>query len=428
MRKKLLAAFLTATMVVAAMTGCGNSGTSGSGTADSGNSSNGGGATGTTDVSLKVYCPQNQVDTGIMEQQQQAFAAAHPEYNITWTTEIVGEDKCAESILKDVGAAADVFMFANDQLPSLVEAGAIARLGGDAETMVKETNAESVIATVAVGDAIYAIPFTHNTFFMFYDKTILDESDIVSLEQIMAKETADNVYNFYFESAGGWKLGAYYYGAGLSIFGADGSDLSAGVDWNNATGVAVTNYLIDLINNPKCAYDGEISVSELAGDHRLGAWFDGSWNYDLYKGILGDDLGMAVIPTFNPDGNDYQMLGFYGSKCIGVNAKSQNMAAAVAFATFLGNEENQVLRYELSAQIPANINASESEAVKADPLAAILIKESNEASVAQPTNSVFSARYWTYANTIPTEIRSGEITKDNVQQKLDTFVDAMTAE
>ena len=110
---------------------------------------------GTTDVALKVYCPQNQVDTGIMEQQQQAFAAAHPEYNITWTTEIVGEDKCAESILKDVGAAADVFMFANDQLPSLVEAGAIARLGGEAETMVKETNAESVIATVTVDDAVY---------------------------------------------------------------------------------------------------------------------------------------------------------------------------------------------------------------------------------------------------------------------------------
>ena len=426
MKKKLLAVLLTAVMATAAMTGCGGSDASGSSAAGStsgGAASNGGG---TTDVTQKVYCTQNQVDTGIMEQQQQAFAAAHPEYNITWTTEIVGEDKCQESVLKDVGAAADVFMFASDQLPSLVEAGAIARLGGDTEAMVKETNAESVVATVTVNDAVYGIPFTHNTFFMFYDKTILDESDIVSLEKIMDKETADNVYNFYFESAGGWKLGAYYYGAGLSVFGPDGNDVSAGVDWNNATGVAVTNYLIDLINNPKCAYDGEISVSELAGDHRIGAWFDGSWNYDLYKGILGDDLGMAVIPTFNPDGNDYQMLGFYGSKCIGVNAKSQNMAAAVAFATFLGNEENQVLRYELSAQIPANINASESEAVKADPLAAILIKESNEASVAQPANSEFSARYWTYANTIPTEIRSGAITKDNVQQKLDTFVSAMT--
>ena len=43
---------------------------------------------------------------------------------------MVGEDKCQESVLKDVGEAADVFMFASDQLPSLVEAGAIARLRG----------------------------------------------------------------------------------------------------------------------------------------------------------------------------------------------------------------------------------------------------------------------------------------------------------
>ena len=415
--KKFFVTLLAAAVAVTSLAGCGGGSAPTQGTTAPKE---------VQEVTLKVWCPQNQVDTGIMAQQQAAFASEHPEYNIKWVTEVVGEDKCQESVLKDVGEAADVFMFASDQLPSLVEAGAVARLGGATEAMVKETNADSVIATVTVDDAIYGIPFTHNTFFMFYDKTLLNESDIVSLEKIMAKETADNVYNFYFESAGGWKLGAYYYGAGLSIFGPDGSDLEAGVDWNNATGVAVTNYLIDLIHNPKCAYDGEISVSELAGDHRIGAWFDGSWNYGLYKGILGDDLGLAVIPTFNPDGTDYQLLGFYGSKCIGVNAKSSNMAAAVAFAAYLGNEENQILRYELSAQIPANVVASESEKVKADPLASVVIKEANTASVAQPANSVFSARYWTYANAIPTEIRSKEITKENVQQKLDAFVDAMT--
>lgn len=381
-----------------------------------------------TDVSLKVWCPQNQVDTGIMEQQQAAFAAEHPEWNITWTTEVVGEDKAQESVLKDVEAAADVYFFANDQLESLVDAGAIARLGGETEAYVRENTAESVLATACIDDALYAIPFTHNTFFMFYDKTILGEEDITSLENIMAKETAENVYNFYFESAGGWKLGAYYYGAGLNVFGENGSDLAAGVDWNNETGVAVTNYLIDLINNPKCAYDGEIAVSELIAEHRLGAWFDGSWNYDTYKEALGDDMGIAVIPTFNPDGTDYQLKGFYGSKCIGVNAHSKNMAPAVAFAAFLGNEENQLLRYELSAQIPANIKASENEAVKNDPLAAVIVEEANTASVAQPINSVFSSRYWTYANAIPTEIRSGEINKDNVQAKLDDFVASMTAE
>lgn len=380
------------------------------------------------DIALKVWVPQNQVDTGIIELQEQAFAAEHPEWNITWTTEVVGEDKAQESVLKDVAAAADVFMFASDQLPTLVDAGAIARLGGETEAYVRENTAESVLATACIDDALYAIPFTHNTFFMFYDKTIMDENDITSLENIMAKETADDVYNFYFESAGGWKLGAYYYGAGLSVFGPEGNDLAAGVDWNNETGVAVTNYLIDLINNPKCAYDGEIAVSELIGDHRLGAWFDGAWNYDSYHDVLGDDMGIAVIPTFNPDGTDYQLKGFYGSKCIGVNAQSQNMAAAVAFAAYLGNEENQLLRYEKSAQIPANINAGNSEAVKADPLATVIVEEANTASVAQPSNSVFSARYWTYANAIPTEIRSGEINKDNVQAKLDDFVASMTAE
>ena len=445
-KKKICAMFLTMAMAATLLAGCGNDAGSGDGSSQGGEaqgsssqgsdaqgggteSASGGAASGETqDVALKVWCPQNQIDTGTMSQMQEAFAAAHPEYNITWTTEVVGEDKCQDEVLKDVGNAADVFLFSNDQLPQLVEAGAIAQLGGDAEAMVKNDMSESVADTVMIDGKVYGIPFTHNTFFMYYDKTLLDESDITSLEKIMAKETADDVYNYYFESAGGWKLGCYYYGAGCSIFGPDGSDLSAGVDWNNETGLAVTNYLIDLINNPKCAFDGEITVSELIESHRLGAWFDGSWNYQLYHDALGDDLGMAVIPTFNPDGTDHQLLGFYGSKAIGVNAQSQNMVAAVQFAAFIGNEENQILRYELSQQVPANKAAGSSEKVMADPLATVLVNESNMASVAQPVNSVFSARYWSYAGAIPTEIRSGEITKDNAQEKLDAFVAAMTAE
>lgn len=190
MKRKALASVLTAAMALALFTGCGNEGNEGSGEG----SSTPGGSTGenseVTDVALKVWCPQNQVDSGIMEEQQTAFAAEHPEWNITWTTEIVGEDNCKTEILKDVDAAADVFLFSSDQLIELVDTGAIAQLGGAAEAMVKDTNSEAVRATAMVGDATYAIPFTHNTFFLFYDKTIMDESDVTSLEKIMAKETA----------------------------------------------------------------------------------------------------------------------------------------------------------------------------------------------------------------------------------------------
>lgn len=416
--KKLLVTLLTTAMAVGLLAGCGNS---------AGSDGQSGGVSG-GDITLKVWCPQNQLDTGAMDQMQKAFAEAHPEWNITWKNEVVGEDKCADELLKDVDNAADVFLFSNDQLPKLVEAGAIAQLGGDTEKMVKEEIEDYVVSTVMDDGKVYGIPFTHNTFFMFYDKTILDESDVTSLEKIMAKQTADNVYNYYFESAGGWKLGCYYYGAGCTIFGPEGNDLSAGVDWNNATGLAVTNYLIDLINNPKCAYDGEITVDELIQSHRLGAWFDGSWNYENYKKVLGDDLGLAVIPTFNPDGKDYQLKGFYGSKAIGVNAHSKNMAAAVAFAAFIGNEENQLLRYELSAQVPVNKKAIANEKLKDSPIVAVLVAESNTASVVQPVNSVFASRYWSYAGAIPTEIRSGAINKGNAQEKLDAFVKSMTAE
>lgn len=403
--KKLLALAMIATMSMTMLAGCGNK---------------------TEGVTLKVWVPQNQLDSGIITAQQEAFAAAHPEWEITWITEVVGEDVAKENILKDVEAAADVFLFSSDQLVELVNAGAIARLGGETEKMVKETIAESVQATAMVGDAVYGIPFTHNTFYMYYDKTLMNEEDIKTIEGIVNKDTPDDVYNFYFESGGGWKLGAWYYGAGLSVFGEDGYDMEAGVDWNNETGVAVTEYLIDLINNPKVAYDQEISVSELIENHRLGVWFDGSWNDPTWVKILGDDLGRAVIPTYNLNGEDIQLKGFYSSKCIGVNATSKNMEAAVAFAAFLGNEENQLLRFEKSGQIPANISASNSEAVQNDPLAAVIAEEVNVASVTQPTSAEFTSKYWNYANTIPTEIRSGELTKDNVQAKLDQFVKAMT--
>ena len=415
--KKFCAALLTAAMAATALTGCGGDG-----------DTSGGESGGVQNISLKVWCPSNQVETGIMKQQQEAFAAEHPEWNITWTTEVVGEDTCQDSVLKDVGAAADVFMFASDQLPSLVDAGAIAQLGGSTEAMVREENAENVVATVSMNGNIYAIPFTHNTYFMYYDKTLMGDEDVTSIEKIMAKQTADNVYNYYFESSGGWKLACYYYGAGLSVYGKNGDDLEAGVDWNNATGIAVTNYLIDLKNNQKCAFDSDLTVSELISEHRLGVWFDGSWNYNSYHDVLGDDLGFATIPTFNPDGNDYQLLSFYSSKAIGVNAQSKNMGAAVAFAAYLGNADNQLLRFQMSAQAPTSTKASANEAVLADALTSVLVEESNNYSVAQPVSSTFSARYWSNAGAISTEIKSGEITKANVQEKMDTFVNAMMQE
>ena len=376
-------------------------------------------------VTLKIWAPANQIETGIMEKMCESFQIAHPELNIRFVQEIIGEDTVTSQILRDVTEAADVFFFANDQIEDLRQAGAIARLGGNTEIMIHSTMPQTVVDTVTVEGKTYGIPFTHNTFFMFYDKTLLDENDIRSLDLIMGKPTADNVYNFMMDPAGGWKGGAFYYGAGLTIYGADQVSYEEGCNWNNDIGIAVTEYLIGLMNNPKCIQSDDARVEELAGEHRLGAWFDGAWNYDMYKEVLGDNLGLAPLPTFTAGGETYQLRGFYGSKAIGVNAQTRYMEEAVALAAFLANEEMQILRFEESAQIPTNKNAGESQAIQSDELAVVIMTQADIAAVMQPTNANFGAHYWSNAGALFTEIRSGILHRENVREKMDTFCRAM---
>ncbi len=426
---KLMALLMVTTLIISSFAACGKK--SGSDTDDNDAATKAPEATQAVtpeDVTLNVWAPENQVTPGTIDSMCKSFQALHPEWNIKFTVNTQGEDTAKDEILKDVSAAGDVFFFASDQLQELVNAGAIAKLGGSTEEMVKTTMAQSVVDTATVDGSIYAIPFTHNTFFMYYDKTLLTEDDIKSLDTIMAKETAEGVYNFCFDSAGGWKLAAWYYGAGNTIYGASATDYAAGCDWNNATGLAVTNYLIDLINNPKCAYADDVSLTELAAAHKIGAWFTGSWDYTTYKEALGDDLGVAVIPTFNLNGTDYQLKGFYGSKCIGVNAQAKYPEVAVAFAAYLGGEEMQKQRFVETAQVPTNLTVGESAEVQADAVAAVLVEEANIASVMQPSTSEFTSRYWANVSAFATEIRSGDFNKNNAQEKLDTFVATLKVE
>ncbi len=436
--KKILSLFLAVLMLAALMASCASpspstpattsSSPSPSQAASESSSPSPSEAVTAEDVALKVWAPIRQIEKGIISQMCDEFKVAHPEWNITFTVEAQEEDTLKDSLLKDVAAAGDIFFFSADQTAELVNAGAIAKLGGAAADLVKNEMAETVANTVTVDGSIYAVPFTHNTFFMFYDKTLMTEEDVKTVEGIMSKKTADDVYNFCFDDAGGWKLGAWYYGAGNTVYGADGNDFAAGCDWNNATGVAVTKYIMDLLANKKCAYNADVTVSELIATHRLGAWFDGAWNYQSYKDVLGDNLGLAVLPTFSPNGTAAQLKGFYGSKAVGVNPQAKNMPAAVAFASFINNAEMQILRFTLGNEIPTNKNASTDPAVVADELASVIMAEADMASVIQPANALFGSHYWTNTTALMADIKGGVVTAANVQEKLDAFVAKMNAE
>ena len=422
MKKKVLSLLLVAAMGVSMLVGCGGGNQQAGGNNTQKPSTENAGTEKPAEVqkvTLKVWAPENQQE--VLQKQAAAFNEAYKDkWEVTFEFGMVGDDKAKDEVLKDVEAAADVFFFANDQIKELVAAGAIAKLGGDAEALVKGKMAESVYTTVTVDGSIYAIPYTHNTFFMYYDKTIMTEEDLKSLDTIIAKETADGVYNFLFDGGGGWKLGAWYYAAGLSVYGMDGTDLKAGCNWNNETGVAVTNYIIDMHANKKVAVG--MDVTELISNHKLGAWFGGDWELKAFTDALGDDLGYTVIPTYGLDGKQVQMKSFYGSKAVGVNAKSKNPAVAVAFATFINTGDQQALRFEISKVIPTNSDAANTDAVKSNALANVIMKEANECAIMQPYSKEFSSEYWTPCTALCDDIKAKVITKENVKAKLDEWV------
>ena len=158
----------------------------------------------TEEVALSVWAPQEDQakDNNWLDKTEKAFEKAHPEYKITWKNDVVSEADAADTVEKDPSAAADVYMFANDQLGRLVDAGAIGEVGTNELKQVKEQNTQSLIDSVSNGGKVYGVPYTTNTWFMYYDKSAFSADDIKSLDSMLAKAKVA------FPMTNGWYLQA----------------------------------------------------------------------------------------------------------------------------------------------------------------------------------------------------------------------------
>lgn len=137
----------------------------------------------TQDVTLTVWAPQeDQADDygNWLGKMEENFAAAHPEYNITWKNEVCQEGDVGDKVVQDPENSADVYLFANDQIGKLKDANAIAELGGKTLDQIKADNSEVVVDSVTQDGAVYGVPFTTNTWFMYYNKSMVSEDEIKS--------------------------------------------------------------------------------------------------------------------------------------------------------------------------------------------------------------------------------------------------------
>ena len=424
MKKKALSLFLVAAMA-ASMAGCGSKDNStattdnSSTTTDSAASTEAGSASSDEEAwsgTLTVWSPQEDQDTGWLKEQCDAFNAAHPNWDITFEFGVCAEGDAKTNVTTDVESAADVYMLANDNIPDLVSANALSELGGNYLDQVKTQNSETIVTSVTYNDGVYAFPFTSNTWFMYYDKSVFSDDDIKSLDTMLSKGKVS------FPLSNSWYIQAFYAGNGCTLFG-DGTDEAAGIDFGGDKAAAVTNYLVDLVANPNFINDQDGAGIAGLRDGSVNAIFSGSWDAESVKEALGDNYGVAALPAFTVDGNECQMKSFAGSKAIGVNPNCENPQVAMSLAAYLAGTDAQQAHYDERNIIPSDTSITPSD----DPVATATAAVLDHCSIMQPIVSAMS-NYWSPAENMGKNLVAGDVTHDNAAEKTEDMNTAMNTD
>lgn len=421
--KKLVAMGLSMAMVTGMFAGCGKKDDNSGSTSDKGTSKQ----EETKDVSLTVWGPQEDqakvdgYDEGILKAMCEKFNEDHPEWNITFKYGVCSEGDAKDVVTKDVDAAADVYMYANDQIPILAKAGALSKLGGKNVEDMKANNDSKMADSVTYEGDVYGFPFTSNTWFMYYDKSKYTEDEVKSLDTMMAKDLGSGNTNFAFPLDNSWYIAAFYYAGGGQLFGEDGTDADAGCNFDDENGVAVTKYLAKLTSNKNFSNEKEGSSLSKFKKGTLGAYCTGSWDAKAIKDALGDNFAVTTIPTININGTDGQMKSFAGSKAIGVNPTCSDPEVAVALAAYLAGEECQQIRFDTRGIIPTNTTVAKSDSVLGDAVAQAQAAEIAEAAVVQPMLDEMG-EYWTPAETMGKELVQGNVKESNAEEKTKAMV------
>ena len=388
-------------------------------------------------ITLTVW--GSQEDQEMLKEMCAAYAAANPDKEYKFLFGVQGEGDAADKVLNDVTSGPDVFSFASDQINKLIAGGALARIGGQAEADVKANNTATSVqsASVTIGgeSQLYAYPCTEdNTLFLYYDKSVIGEDDIDSLGDLLdAAEAAGKKVHFKLNDDG-WYLSSFFFTYPELKYEVtyDEALVETAVDINydDEKGLAVMKALAGYVNHPALVIQTDDSkliagfTPTAEGVVEVAAGVSGIWNAKSIEGILGDNMGVAKLPTVEIDGEEKQLTTFMGCKLIGVNGYSKNKAEAHKLAQWLTNEQNQIKRYETRGFGPSNIAAANNENVKNDKVLSAVLAQSkfSRAQTSVPSN------YWTPMGALITpfiEMKEADTLKDITDDQLREYLKAL---
>lgn len=376
-------------------------------------------------------------DQEMLKEMCDAFAKANPQNKYTFQFGVQGEGEAADKVLNDVQSGPDVYSFSSDQINKLFAGGALARVGGDIESDIKKVNtAESVnAATITINNEnqLYAYPCTgDNCLFLYYDKSVYkNPDDVKSLDTILsiANDAGKKVH--FKLNDDGWYLSSFFFAKPELKYEVTYNDKMAeqkvDINFDSKDGLDVMKSLRTyLMNNALVAQTDDSKIiaafTEKNGKREAAAAVSGTWNVATIKKLLGDNMGVAKLPSVKINEKDTQLSGYMGYKMIGVNGYSKNKGEAHKLAQWLTNESNQLKRFEKRGFGPTNIKVTDMEKVKKNEVIAAVLDQAqyNRAQKSVP------ATYWTPMASLITPIITAKANGTQVTDAmLQSYLDAL---
>ena len=375
------------------------------------------------EYNITVWVSEKAVD--LTKQQIEAFNATN-DLGIVFkaTVEPVSEAEAATNMITDVEAGGDLFCFAQDQFARLVQAGALAKLGAKAAETVIANNDAGTVAAATSGDVLYAYPLTSdNGYFMYYDKSVIPEEDVDSLEKLIADCEAANKYFAFEMQSSAWYLASFFFGTGcVSEWNTDddGTFVSVRDTFNSPEGLIAVKGMKKLVDSPMHLSSSQ--ASEFASGAAIVV--TGTWAFEDISKMLGDNMGVADLPSFEVDGKEYHLGSFNGCKLMGVKPQvdAAKAAALHRLAQYLTGEQCQMERFEALSWGPSNIVDQASEAVQANPGLAALIAQS---AYSVPQGQIHGS-WWDIAKVIGDDVKAAT-DEAGLQKALDNYYDKISS-
>ena len=371
------------------------------------------------DVKLTMWGAEE--DQTMLREMADAFIAENADKgNITIDIGVQSESSAKDTVLADPEAAADVFAFADDQLNELVAAGALQEVLLNPDD-VKSRNLAGSVNAATMNDKLYAYPMTaDNGYFLYYDKSVLSEDDVKSMDTLLAKADASGK-KFMMSLNDAWYIYSFYAGAGLKATLAD-DGINTVCNWNEAPGADVTQAILDISTQPAFKSGADADIVAGIKDGSCCAAISGTWNAGTAEETWGENYAATKLPTYTLNGEQVQMASFSGYKLVGVNPHSSNVGVAMMLADYITNEDNQAKRFNDRKLGPSNINVNESEAVQNAHAIAALAAQSDYATLQR-----VGANYWSSAQSLGEILASGDTQGKTTQQLMDDAVAGITA-